>query len=427
MLKNAGLTGIFFIFGNTISEIMSHIRYLTAGESHGKTLAVIIEGFPSNLRIDIDKINLELSRRQGGYGRGGRMKIEKDTAEIVSGVRFGKTTGSPISVLVRNRDWENWGTKMSVEPVDEEIEKIVIPRPGHADLVGVTKYNLDDIRNSIERSSARETAVRVVAGAFAKQLLSQYGVEISSFVESIGGVNGSGDLYFRLLNNEDVNFTEILKIAEESELRIPDPEKEEEIKERIRLAKKEGDTLGGVFAVVARGLVPGVGSFVHYDRKLDAAISHSMMSINAVKGVEIGTGFEGAAVPGSMVHDEIILRDGVISRKTNRAGGIEGGTTNGESILVRAAMKPIATLMMPLRSIDLSSFEEIDARRERSDFTAVPACAVIGESVLAWTLAEFYLDKFGGDSVEESVDNFTQYKNRIYQRLRENFGRDHES
>ena len=406
---------------------MSQIRYLTAGESHGKTLVVIIEGFPSNLRIDIDKINEELVRRQGGYGRGGRMKIEKDTVEIVSGVRFGKTTGSPISVLVKNRDWENWGTKMSVEPVEEEIEKIVIPRPGHADLVGVTKYNLDDIRNSIERSSARETAVRVVAGGFAKQLLSQYGVEISSFVESIGGVNGSGDLYSRLLNKHEVNFAQILTTVEESELRIPDREKEEEIKDRIRLAKKDGDTLGGVFAVVAQGLVPGVGSFVHYDRKLDAAISHSMMSINAVKGVEIGTGFEGAVVPGSMVHDEIILKDGVISRKTNRAGGIEGGTTNGENILVRAAMKPIATLMMPLRSIDLSTFEEIDARRERSDFTAVPACAVIGESVLAWTLTAFYLDKFGGDSVEESVDNFTQYKSKIYQRLRENFGRDHES
>jgi len=406
---------------------MSQIRYLTAGESHGKTLVVIIEGFPSNLRIDIDKINEELARRQGGYGRGGRMKIEKDTAEIVSGLRFGKTTGSPISVLVKNRDWENWGTKMSVEPVEEEIEKIVIPRPGHADLVGVTKYNLDDIRNSIERSSARETAVRVVAGGFAKQLLSQYGVEISSFVESIGGVNGSGDLYSRLLNKHEVNFAQILTTVEESELRIPDREKEEEIKDRIRLAKKDGDTLGGVFAVVAQGLVPGVGSFVHYDRKLDAAISHSMMSINAVKGVEIGTGFEGAVVPGSMVHDEIILKDGVISRKTNRAGGIEGGTTNGENILVRAAMKPIATLMMPLRSIDLTTFEEIDARRERSDFTAVPACAVIGESVLAWTLTAFYLDKFGGDSVEESVDNFTQYKSKIYQRLRENFGRDHES
>jgi len=406
---------------------MSQIRYLTAGESHGKTLVVIIEGFPSNLRIDLDKINEELARRQGGYGRGGRMKIEKDTAEIVSGVRFGKTTGSPISVLVKNRDWENWGTKMSVEPVEEEIEKIVIPRPGHADLVGVTKYNLDDIRNSIERSSARETAVRVVAGAFAKQLLSQYGVEISSFVESIGGVNGSGDLYSRLLNKHEVNFAQILTTVEESELRIPDREKEEGIKDRIRLAKKDGDTLGGVFAVVAQGLVPGVGSFVHYDRKLDAAISHSMMSINAVKGVEIGTGFEGAVVPGSMVHDEIILKDGVISRKTNRAGGIEGGTTNGENILVRAAMKPIATLMMPLRSIDLSTFEEIDARRERSDFTAVPACAVIGESVLAWTLAAFYLDKFGGDSVEESVDNFTQYKSKIYQRLRENFGRENEN
>lgn len=400
---------------------MSQIRYLTAGESHGKTLVIIIEGFPSNLRIDIDQINNELARRQGGYGRGGRMKIEKDTAEIVAGVRFGKTTGSPISVLVKNKDWENWGTKMSVEPVDEEIEKIVIPRPGHADLVGVTKYNLDDIRNSIERSSARETAVRVVAGAFAKQLLAQYGVHILSFVESIGGVNGSGDLYSKLLNKEAVDFTKLIDESEHSELSITDFEKEEAIKEKIRLTKKDGDTLGGVFAVIARGMVPGVGSFVHYDRKLDAAISHSMMSINAVKGVEVGLGFTGAMLPGSEVHDEIILKNGEISRKTNRAGGIEGGTTNGEDLLIRVAMKPIATLMMPLGSIDLSTFEEIEARRERSDFTAVPACAVIGESVLAWTLAEKYLDKFGGDSVEESVDNFTNYKSKIYQRLRENF------
>lgn len=414
-------TGIFFIFGYTNLEIMSQIRYLTAGESHGQALVLIVEGFPANLEISIDEINRELARRQGGYGRGGRMKIEKDTAEVLAGIRFGKTTGSPISIIVKNRDWENWGPKMSVTPVDEEIEKITIPRPGHADLVGVTKYDLVDIRNSIERSSARETAVRVVAGSLAKQLLGQYGVKISSFVESIGGISGSGDLYDRLMKKEVDDLSAFIARTEESELRVTQPALEEPMKERIRQAKKDGDTLGGLFAVVAEGLVPGVGSFVHYDRKLDAAIAQSMMSINAVKAVGIGAGFAVADTPGSEVHDEIIIRNGEIERRTNRAGGIEGGTTNGEDILVRVAMKPIATLMMPLRSVDLASFEEIEARRERSDFTAVPACAVIGESVLAWTLAQFYLDKFGGDSIRESVSNFTSYKENITARLKENF------
>lgn len=415
------LTGIFFIFGYTNLEIMSQIRYLTAGESHGQALVLIVEGFPANLEISIDEINRELARRQGGYGRGGRMKIEKDKAEVLAGIRFGKTTGSPISIIVKNKDWENWGAKMSVTPVDEEIERITIPRPGHADLVGVTKYDLDDIRNSIERSSARETAVRVVAGSLAKQLLRQYGVSISSFVENIGGIDGSGNLYERLMLKQAPDLVEHIALAEESELRVTIPELEEPVKERIRQAKKEGDTLGGLFAVVAQGLVPGVGSFVHYDRKLDASIAHAIMSINAVKAVGIGAGFDVATSPGSEVHDEIILKEGQISRKTNRAGGIEGGTSNGEDILVRVAMKPIATLMMPLKSVDLSTFEEIEARRERSDFTAVPACAVIGEAVLAWTLAQFYLDKFGGDSVSESVTNFKNYSENIHSRLMENF------
>jgi chorismate synthase len=403
---------------------MSRIRYLTAGESHGQALVLIIEGFPSNLEIDFEQINKELARRQSGYGRGGRMKIETDKAEFLAGVRFGKTTGSPIAVLVRNKDWENWGAKMSVNPVDEEIEKIVIPRPGHADLVGVTKYDLDDIRNSIERSSARETAVRVVAGALAKQLLKHYGVEIFSFVENIGGIDGSDGLYSKLLNKEVVDFEKLMDAVESSELRIPNPECEAEIKNKIREVKKDGNTIGGVFSVVAKGMVPGVGSFVHYDKKLDASFAHSLMSINAVKGVEIGAGFLAAMKPGSEVHDEIILSEVSIIRKTNRAGGIEGGTTNGEDILVRAAMKPIATLMMPLKSVDLSSFTEIEARRERSDFTAVPACAVIGESVVAWTLAEFYLDKFAGDSIKETETNFINYKNSIISGLKKNFGAD---
>lgn len=401
---------------------MSQIRYLTAGESHGQSLVIIIEGFPANLEIDFEDIDKELARRQSGYGRGGRMKIETDKAEFIAGVRFGKTTGAPIAVLVKNKDWENWGTKMSVRGVDEEVEKIVIPRPGHADLVGVTKYDLNDIRNSIERSSARETAVRVVAGAMAKQLLKHYGIEIFSFVESIGGVNGSGELYKKLLDKETVDFESLMELAEVSELRVTEPECESQLKDKIREAKKDGNTLGGTFAVVAKGMVTGVGSFVHFDRKLDAALAHSMLSINAVKGVEIGAGFTTAIKPGSEIHDEIILSEGSIIRKTNRAGGIEGGTSNGEDILLRAAMKPIATLMMPLKSVDLSTFNEVDARRERSDFTAVPACAVIGESVVAWTLAEYYLDKFGGDSIDETVKNFTNYKNSIHSGLRKNFG-----
>lgn len=400
---------------------MSQIRYLTAGESHGQSLVIIIEGFPANLEIDFEEIDRELARRQSGYGRGGRMKIETDKAEFIAGVRFGKTTGAPIAVLVKNKDWENWGTKMSVRTIDEKIEKIVIPRPGHADLVGVTKYDLNDIRNSIERSSARETAVRVVAGAIAKQLLKHYGITIFSFVESIGGINGSGELYKKLLAKETVNFESLMEIAEASELRVTEPESEPKLKDKIREAKKDGNTLGGIFAVVVKGLVTGVGSFVHFDRKLDAALAHSIMSINAVKGVEIGAGFTTATAPGSEIHDEIIISEGSIIRKTNRAGGIEGGTSNGEDILLRAAMKPIATLMMPLKSVDLSTFSEVDARRERSDFTAVPACSVIGESVVAWTLAKYYLDKFGGDSIKETVANFTNYKNSIHAGLRKNF------
>jgi len=363
------------------------IRFLTAGESHGKALTTIIEGFPSNLTIQAEYINFHLKRRQAGYGRGHRMKIETDMAEILSGVRFEKTLGSPISLLVKNYDWENWIEKMTPDKKTSEVEKVTIPRPGHADLVGITKYNFNDIRNSIERSSARETAARVAACSIARRFLEEFNISIGSYVESIGGIYSKDNFSEKLFNN---TLTEkgwdLSDEADKSEVRVFDNIQEEQIIEKIRVAKKNGDTLGGNFFIVATGVPVGLGSFIHYDRKLDAEIAHSIMSINAVKAVEIGTGFKCADISGSVSHDEIIKNDRSISRKTNRAGGIEGGISTGLPIIVRAAMKPIATLMSPIESVDLTTMEQIISRRERSDFVAVPACAVIGESMLAGLL-----------------------------------------
>jgi len=402
------------------------IRFLTAGESHGKALTVIIEGFPSNILVEQDKINYELKRRQMGYGRGMRMKIESDEAEILSGIRFGKTLGSPISLLIRNKDWENWVTKMSHSAPESDVEKITIPRPGHADLVGVTKYYFDDIRNSIERSSARETAARVGAGSIAKLFLEKFGIRVQSFVESIGGVYPSVSLYDRLCENLNLSAEEINVIsgrADESCVRVLDKNQEEQIIEKIKEAKKNGDTLGGNFCVMATGVPPGLGSYMHYDKKLDARIAFSIMSIPAVKSVEIGNGFLNADLPGSSAHDEIINDNGVFSRKTNRAGGLEGGITTGQNILVRASMKPIATLMSPLNSIDLLSGEKVQSRRERSDFVAVPACAVIAESMLAWTLSEAMIEKFGGDSIEETFENYKNYCDNLELKIIQNFNK----
>lgn len=400
------------------------IRFLTAGESHGKGLTVIVEGFPSNIKIENEYINYHLSRRQMGYGRGGRMKIETDTAEINGGIRFQKTLGSPISMFIQNRDWVNWEEKMTEHKPKEKTEKITIPRPGHADLVGISKYNFSDIRNSIERSSARETAARVAACSIARSFLDNFGIKVGSFVENVGGIypkkNFADDLFLNKID-DNLDAWEIAKQADESSVRVLDKDQETKIINKIKKAKKQGDTLGGTMIAFATGVPLGLGSFIHYDTKLDAAIAHSMMSINAVKGVEIGTGFLSANIFGSESHDEIIYDNDNFSRKTNRAGGIEGGISTGLPIIVRVAMKPIATLMSPIETVDLASFKSIQARRERSDFVAVPACAVIAESMLAWTLADFFLKKFGGDSLEETIDNYKTYTKKLNNRIKKNF------
>jgi len=400
------------------------IRFLTAGESHGKALTTIVDGFPSNLKISENYINHQLKRRQFGYGRGLRMKIETDKAEILSGVRFGKTIGSPISMLIRNADWDNWQSLMSIDPVNEKTQKISIPRPGHADLVGASKYNFDDIRNSIERSSARETAARVAAGTVARKLLEEFGITIGSYVESIGGIYPANNFSEKLFNNSLPSSFSALSVSNKSDkssVRVLESSQEEKIIRKIKSAKKKGDTLGGTFIAVATGVSVGLGSFMNYDTKLDADIAHSIMSINAVKAVEIGEGFLLAEKFGSKSHDEIILKKELLSRKTNRAGGIEGGVSTGLPIIVRAAMKPIATLMSPIESVNLSSMKKVDARRERSDFVAVPACAVIAESMLAWSIAKYFLQKFGGDSLEELKDNYTTYNKKLFGRIKNNF------
>jgi chorismate synthase len=399
------------------------IRFLTAGESHGKALVTIVEGFPSNLTITNDFINSHLKRRQSGYGRGLRMKIESDTAEIISGIRFQKTIGSPISMLIKNRDWENWVEKMDPNGKNRGVEKITVPRPGHADLVGISKYNFNDIRNSIERSSARETAARVAAASIARKFLEEFGISIGSYVESIGGIYPESNFTTKLFGNElpkDFDGWDLSQKADKSQVRVLDEVQEGKIINKIKQAKKKGDTLGGTFVTVATGVPTGLGSFIHYDTKLDAELAHSIMSINAVKAVAIGTGFEAAEKFGSESHDEIIYRNS-LTRKTNRAGGIEGGISTGLPIIVRGAMKPIATLMSPIESVDLQTMKKVDARRERSDFVAVPACAVISESMLAWSLAKFFLMKFGGDSLEETKDNFKIYSSKLEKRIRKNF------
>ena len=400
------------------------INFATAGESHGKGLIAVVSGFPSNLTISESYINNQLRRRQAGYGRGLRMKIETDSAEIISGVRFNKTLGSPISLFIQNKDWENWIAKMSVDLPGKAVEKITIPRPGHADLVGTLKYNYDDIRNTIERSSARETAARVAASSIARIFLSEFGIEIGSYVESIGGIYPKDNFADKLFGHHiSKSFTaeKLNKLSDKSSVRVLDELQEKKIINKIKLAKKRGDTLGGTFVVVATGVPVGLGSFVDYDSRLDAELSKSIMSIQAVKGVEIGLGFESAQMFGSGVHDEIILKGKDFSRKTNRAGGIEGSISTGLPIIIRGAMKPISTLMSPLDSVDLLTMKKVEARRERSDFVAVPACAVIAESMAAWTLAKFFLQKFGGDCIEETKENYKNYTHKLFGRTKNSF------
>lgn len=352
------------------------------------------------------------------------MKIESDEVEILSGIRGGKSLGSPISLQIKNKDWENWREIMDTEKNLSSIEKISIPRPGHADLVGISKYNFHDIRNSIERSSARETAARVASCSIARKLLEEFGISIGSYVESIGGIYPKKDFTGNLFENKirkDFNAWSLSEKADKSVIRVLEYEQQNRIINKIKLAKKKGDTLGGSLIVVATGVPVGLGSYMQFDRRLDANIASAIMSINAVKGVEIGKGFQNADQFGSKVHDEIYKLKDSIRGKSNRSGGIDGGISTGLPIIIRAAMKPISTLMSPIYSIDLSNMRKVDARRERSDFVAVPACAVIAESMLAWVIAEHFVTKFGGDSIEEMKDNFNSYNKKLFGRIKKNF------
>lgn len=379
-------------------------RFLTAGESHGPCLTAIIEGLPAGLAIDIAAVNRDLARRQQGYGRGGRMRIERDEAEVLSGLRFGRTLGSPLTLSIKNRDWANWRERMA--PAGPAAgERVTAPRPGHADLAGVQKYGHDDIRNILERASARETAARVAVGAVAGQLLAALGVTVAAHVVNIGGVAA---------DTRRCGAAEIAALAAASELACLDPAAEARMKAAIDKAKTRGDTLGGVFAVVAGGLVPGLGSHVQWDRRLDARLAAALMSIPAVKGVEIGEGFANASLPGSLAHDEIYHdAGGGWRRATNRAGGLEGGMTNGEELVARAAMKPIPTLMAPLASADIATKAPVRANTERSDVCAVPAAAVVGEAVVAVVLAQAVQEKFGGDHIDDLLAAVDHYRRRL--------------
>ncbi len=388
------------------------LRYLTAGESHGPSLTAIVEGMPAGVRVRAASIDADLERRQGGYGRGGRMAIEKDRVQITSGVRHGRSIGSPITLVIKNRDWENWKDVMSVTGrAGSGAEVVTRPRPGHADLSGSMKYARDDIRDILERSSARETAARVAAAAVAKALLAELGVDVLSWVTSIGGAACKAPS--PKTNAALPALIQAHGRAETSDFRCPVKRVEGAMKRAIDNAKKRGDSLGGVFEVVVTGLPPGLGSHVQSDRKLDARIAGALMSIQAIKGVEVGMGFEAAVSAGSKVHDEIFYRRGAFVRDTNNAGGFEGGMTNGEPLVLRAAMKPIPTLYKPLRSVDMLTKRPFKASIERSDICAVPAASVVGESAVAFEVAAAVLDKFGGDSLKEIKRNLRGYLSSI--------------
>ncbi|MDD5457349.1 MAG: chorismate synthase [Candidatus Margulisbacteria bacterium] len=367
------------------------IRYLTAGESHGKALTVIIEGVPAGLEISINDLQAELKRRKTGYGRGGRQKIETDEIEILSGVRFGKSTGSPISIILFNKDFENWSELMAVKDKKPKGYKaITIPRPGHADYAGFIKYNLGDIRDVLERSSARETAMRVVAGAISKKILEVAKIQLTAYVYNIGGVEIS-----RLVTD----IKTIRKLSAKSECLTVDGKIEEKMKKRIDEAQRKGVSVGGKIMVVAENVPVGLGSYVQWDRKLDACLAKAIMSVQAIKGVEFGLGFESAELTGNSVHDEFCIVKGNVSRKTNNAGGIEGGMSNGQPIIIKAVMKPIPTMKTPLSSVDLKTKKTLPSFFERADVCAVPAAAVVCENVVALELASALLEKFGGDSI----------------------------
>ena len=358
------------------------LRFLTAGESHGPGLTVILDGFPAGLELSIEEINRDLARRQGGYGRGGRQQIERDEVQILGGVAQGKTIGAPLGMFIVNRDYENWR--------DRPIPKWVRPRPGHADLAGAGKYRLDDLRLVAERASARETAARVAAGAVAKQLLRQAGIVVGSYVEAIGGAAASV---------EAMPLEERLALALSSDVSCPDEAAAARMRQRIEAARSAGDSLGGIIVVIALGLPVGLGSYVQWDRRLDGRLAQAVMSIPAIKGVEIGPAFENADLPGTAVHDALYPGPHGPVRRTNRAGGLEGGITNGEPLLIRAAMKPIPTTLAPLPTVDLATGEAVTTQYQRSDVCAVPAAAVVAEAMVAWVLADAFLERYGGDDM----------------------------
>jgi chorismate synthase len=380
------------------------MRYTTAGESHGRALSAIVTGVPAAIPIDLESINADLARRQGGYGRGGRQKIESDKATVLSGVRFGLTIGSPVGLTISNRDSDNWTEIMAPFGVKPEGLSETAPRPGHADLSGILKIGSEDCRDVLERASARETAARVAAGGIAKALLAALGVEVFSYVEAIGDVQAA-PIDPSVVDRE---------LVESSDVRSPDADASALMRDAIDSAREAGESLGGVFCVVANGLVPGLGSYAEASRRLDADLAAGVISIPAIKGVEFGDGFAGARRLGSTVHDEIVCgATGGYARASNHAGGLEGGMTTGEALVVRAAMKPIPTLMKPLRTVDIRTGEAVDASKERSDVCAVPAAAVVGEAEVAFSLCRAYLDKFGRDSLPDILAGRDAYLDRI--------------
>ena len=382
------------------------MRYFTAGESHGPELTAIIEGLPAGMPLSAEDINEELIRRQTGYGRGGRMIIETDRVRITSGVRHGKTLGSPVTLVVENKDWKNWTKVMSIEEVEEKqkkLRRVARPRPGHADLVGGMKYHHDDLRNVLERSSARETTMRVAIGAVAKKILSELGIEVAGHVTMLGGIKATIP--------EGITVSEVRQISNASDVRVVDPTVEAEIRQLIDQTKRNGDTIGGVVEVLVGGVPAGLGSYVQWDKKLDAKIAQAVVSINAFKGAEFGVGFEAGVLPGSKVMDEILWSEEEgYTRRSNNLGGFEGGMTNGEPIVVRGVMKPIPTLYKPLQSVDMDTKEPYKASVERSDSTAVPAASVVAESVVATVVANEILEKFSSDSFEELVHAVKEYR-----------------